>query len=172
MGFSWYALGQLADSLAIPGFALGAWGLWATYRQARDARTAAEAARDAASQAQAAISRSNLLVAVKDLQSAEEDILDAFSRQSAAEVSRTCRTWRANAGSVRGLLDAAGLDTRTLSSMIQDSVALAAQVERKVRAVGSGDVLDVEDLLTVTAKVTHELGFLTSRESHRPGGKQ
>jgi hypothetical protein len=168
-------MGQVADALALPGFIFGGWGLWVTYRQAAGAKTEAQAASAAASQATAAISRSNLLVASKDLQAAEKDILDAALRKSVKDAAHACRVWRASAGIVRGLLDAAGLSTRDLSATIQDSVALAAQVEREARSSeidSERPLTTVNQLLEATANVMYELSALTSRESHRPRGEQ
>lgn len=174
MGISWEVIGQVADSLAVPGLVFGGWGLWVTYQQAAGAKTEAQAASAAASQAQAAISRSNLFVAFKDLQADEKDILDAAVRKSVPDSAHACRQWRSHAGIVRGLLAAAGLDTRALSATIQDSVSLAAQVEREARSseVDSESVLiAVDQLLEATANVMYDLSAITSRESHRPGGE-
>jgi hypothetical protein len=163
-------VGRTADTLAIPGFLLGAWGIRATFKQAKDARTAAEAARAAAAQTEAAIIRNNLLAAIAGILAAERDILDALSGGSAQQASQASLDWRAKAIQVRGLLEAAGLGTPSLSSAIQDSITLAFQVAMEAKTPGATGVpAAIGNLLGATVKVTDDLGTLASRESYRTG---
>lgn len=162
--------GRVADVSAIPVAAIG-FGL--TFWQLSKTRKAAEAARDAAETAQAAISRSNILVLIPQLQRTEEELERAVIAKSKPLIRSHLQNWRWQAGQMRGLLKVGGLAADELLTDIQVSVAGASEVASEL--IGSSD-LDLPFLTKSVresiARVTNELSVVASIQGIQSGGSK
>ncbi|WP_141725409.1 hypothetical protein [Micromonospora pallida] len=162
--------GHAADVSAIP---VAATGFGLTLWQLRKTRKAAEAARDAAKTAQAAISRSNVLVLIPQLQRTEEELERAVLAKSKPLIRSHLQSWRWQAGQMRGLLKFGGLAGDDLLTDIQISVSGASEIASEL--VGSIDV-DLAELTKpvreAIARVTNELSAVASMQGIQAGGSQ
>ncbi|WP_326561968.1 hypothetical protein [Micromonospora sp. NBC_01796] len=160
--------GHIADLSALP---IAAVGFGLTLWQLRKTRKAAEAARDAAHTAQAAISRSNVLVLIPQLQRIEEELERAVLSKSKTLVRSHLQSWRWQAGQMKGLLKAGSLGTDELLIDIQDSISGASEAASQLLSTGDLDLADVTKVARSSmARATNELSSIASMQGIQSGG--
>lgn len=177
LGITWDQAGHIADSLAVPGFALAIVGFGMTWwqakearKQAQGARTAAEAARDAASHTEIEIGRIALIGIAPELHNIETALTDAMLRKNAQDVLDSAKKWREAAVQVRAVIDTAGLNSSKLESLLQESMTLAVEVRTEAVASGNATVpASASELLSVAGKVTDGVNSIAVRQRYRSG---
>lgn len=164
----WEFAGRAADVSSVPGLLVG---FAITIYQVKRTRRTAEAAAAAAKAAQAAISRSNVLALIPQLERIEEDIAEAIRNTDNDNVSFSLLAWRRKASQVRGLLEVAGLTERRHLVAIQDSITLAMEARTELLGSGSSDMFDpAKAALRAISRVTDELGAMASAQGIKSGG--
>jgi hypothetical protein len=121
----WFALSWV-DWTSVIGFAITLAGLWFTWKQARDARGAAEAASEAVDQVLEKVKENQISSQIGQLRWIVTSLDDAIKGDEASVARLLLSNWRHAIGQVGGMLRDDPMIDESVLVRIQESVGLAA----------------------------------------------
>jgi hypothetical protein len=161
-------LSPLNAWVSIPLQALG-FGL--TFWQIRKTRKSADAAKTAALGAQAQIGSNLLLVVLPQLNQIETNLEWAISNSNRIAVVHYLGSWRWQAGQVRGHLERQGEEDEEFLTMLQSSIATAADTKLAIQDPSTDLTKRTRAALKSIAAVTGLVGEMTARNSIEKGSQ-
>jgi hypothetical protein len=163
---------QWWDVASLVGVSATLLGLALTFRQARLARTAADATRLAIRDTEKLLARNSLLVLLPQLSLVEREIDLAVPRDDRAMLTYLMSVWKAHAGQLRGLLgDDSGADEMAMKRL-QASVVLATDAKVRLDDGRTSVAATMKQVREAIGMVTSDGAALAARLTSSTGVQQ